>query len=178
MVIDGEGDDQQRPEPEAGHGDADEGEESRQVVDPRIAIDRGDDAERERHQQSDEHRSEGQLDRGRIARRDLFGHVLVGLKRSTEVAANHAAQIVNVLGPKRLVEAERLSHLLHILRPRILARDLQRRISGDQMDEREHEGHDSEGDRNHLQETAEDVLHHVLRAGATFWPCLGERRGL
>ena len=44
--------------------------------------------------------------------------------------------------------------------PRTFTRDGCCRIAGDEMDQREDEREDPEGDRNHLQQAAEDVLQH------------------
>src|SRR5216684_3909247 len=75
---------------------------------------------------------------------------------------------MDVLRPERLVEPEGLPYLLDVLRAGVFARDLYRRIGRDQVDEREDERQDPEGDRNHLKEPPDDVL----GQGAPDPPCL------
>jgi hypothetical protein len=71
-------------------------------------------------------------------------------------------QVGDVLLPERLVEAQRLAHVEHVLRPRAFAGDLHGRIAWDQMDQQEDQRQDPERNRDHLQQPAKDVLSHVL----------------
>src|SRR5207253_6283067 len=72
----------------------------RSVVDPRISIDRGDDAQREGDDESDGHRSERELNCRRITLGNLFAHRFIRLKRAPEIAADHVRDVRDVLDRK------------------------------------------------------------------------------
>jgi len=84
----------------------------------------------------------------------------VRLEGCAEVAADDVRDVVDVLRPERLIESERFAHRRDILGTRPFARDLHGRIARDHVDQRKDERQDPEGNRNHLQEAAKDVLTH------------------
>jgi hypothetical protein len=118
--------------------------------------------EGEGHQQRHEHRAESELHGGWIARGDLLGDALVGAEGPAEVALGQVGDVGDVLLPERLIEPKGLAHGHDVLGARPFAGDLHGRIARDQVDQREDERQNPEGDRDHLQQSADDVLDHSV----------------
>ncbi len=109
--------DHQHAQPERGHGEPGDGDEADDVVDPGVAQQRRDGAERQRHRHGDEHRQDGELEGELEAQPDLVDDGALRPHRFAEIERDEPDHPVAELGGERLIEAKPGALALdHVLR--------------------------------------------------------------
>ena len=128
--------------PEAGgrhtHGAA----EGQGIVGQTVSPFGGDDAHRHADQHSKRDRIDGQNDGGLHTAADIFKHRLVVIEGFAPVARDNSLHIVHILYDDGVVEAHLLSQGFDIFNFGIFAKDLHRRVAGDDADHKKDQRHD------------------------------------
>ena len=159
LEPDREDDDQRQREPEGRHRLPDDGDHQRQPVDPRVAVDGGQHAERNRHHHGQQQRDAAELERDRQAFADQFDHRVLEVERAPEIESHRGAEPVEELRRDRPVEPVLHADLLHVggggLRPGNGRGQVAREVQQHEADDG-HGQHDAERD----QQPAEDVDQH------------------
>jgi hypothetical protein len=140
-------------------------------------------SERDADPGREDHRRDRQLDRRREADEELAQDGLVVDDARAEVAAKDVGQIVQVLLPERVVEAQVFAHRRDALGGRMLAQDRRGGIPGQEMDEGEQDDRQPEQDRDHTEQSSDDEAEHLAgpaspREGMTRIPRTACRRGI
>ena len=107
--LDREQQDEQQTEPEDRHGQADKGNPSRQIVEPRVLAHSGENADRNRDQERQYVRRAHQQQRGRQALPDSVDDALVRDEGVAPVTAHQVADPADVLHRDWIVEAQLLA---------------------------------------------------------------------
>src|SRR5205814_10508580 len=129
------------------------------VVGPAVAANRREDAERERDADGEEERRAREQEGRGQALEDQAERVLLVTQRLAEVAAQGARQEAPVLDGERIVEAEALAELVHVLRLDVHGHEEQDRIARE-AHHREDRGQREEDDERRLAEARQDVGPH------------------
>src|SRR5574341_412304 len=175
VELHGEDQDQHDPEPECGHGLAEQRDDGGDIVDRRVAADRRDDPRRDRERQRDEQCRAGKLERCRHALDHQVEGGLAVAHRLAEVATERTGEETPVLDEERIVESHRLAEAFHVLGRRVRRQEDQRRIAREVEDEEDDEG-DAEQDQEGLEEPPDQENLHVpraRRATASIWGVCG-----
>src|SRR5499433_1185824 len=102
-----ERDEQQDPEPEHRHGEAQERQDPQRVVDERIAaLERRDDTDRDADERGDDRAGHDQDERVREHARDVVAYRIALAERVAEVEFDRAPEIIRVLHRERPVQPE------------------------------------------------------------------------
>jgi len=123
------------------------------------ATHRREDAERDRDRERQEQRGAGQEERGGKPLEHEAHRVLPVTQRIAEIAADRACEEARVLHRHRIIEAEALAELIHVLGLDVHRHEEENRIAGEAdhgEDRREREEHDESG----LGEAGHDVGPH------------------
>ena len=172
----GEQDDQQQAPPEDRHRIAGERHPHRQLVEPRTALDCGEDAGRDAEGDGEDQREGRQFEGGGEQRQEVDDHRSLGRQRHPEIALQDLADVIEVLLPDRLVEAELfLEDLVALRRDPVLTGHRQDGIAGQQPDERERGDGDSDHRRHDQRQLLQDVAEHVGEAGRRQMPAATRR---
>jgi hypothetical protein len=133
--------------------------------DRRVAVRRGDHAERNRHGEGDQHREHGELEAGPHPSADVVEHRLVAADRSPQIALCNVPNPGDVLDVERLIEPELTAQRL--LRGRVLrfAQHGLDRIPWHEVNQQKHpQGHQKQHrDRRH-QPANDEASHSVISA--------------
>src|SRR5262249_56618924 len=151
----GEAKKKKNPEPEEGHGRAQQDADGTDRVEDGVALQRGQDAGRNRHDEREGETGGGQLQCRRQGLGDQRQRRDLVFEGEPEVTANRAAQEAHVLHPQRIVEAEQRAKLPYVLLAS-LERQGQARRDGGEVEEREDDHRDAEQDTQALQQTPRD----------------------
>ena len=116
VELDREDVDENQGQGEIGNREAEHHVSRGTVVHPRVAPDRGDDAERYRDSQGKEHGRGGELEADGEPFAQHLAHGTVEPDRAAQVSLNHVAEPDQVLLVQGLVEMELLAHRLHRIR--------------------------------------------------------------
>ena len=160
--LDGKDEDQDQPDPEGRQGGTERHREIDDLVEHRVAVQRGENPGRDRDQQRDHQRAAGQQQRVRQPREDFVTHRPAVIQRKPEVAAHELTQPAQVLLVKRSVQPERALDPVEITLRDPRNRDAQviDRAAGHEMHEREGQQRRSQEEKRDLEEAARDVPRH------------------
>jgi hypothetical protein len=161
VELDGEDILERQAEHEDRDADAQQRDDRHRPVGPALRMTGGVSAQRDADARREDHRRDGQLDGRREADQELTQDRLVIDDARAEVAAQHVAQVVQVLLPERVVETEVLAHRGDTLRRRMLAQDRGGGIAGEQVDEGEQDDRQSEQDGDDSEQASNDEPHHL-----------------
>ncbi len=147
-----------QPEEEDGRGVDEDPEETAASVDPRVAVAAREKAERHADDDRDDHRVEGQLDRGHPVLDDDVADRSPVRDRRPEVAARDVGQIGAVLVVDRPVVAELVLDLVHDGRRDVAAERGRDRVSRRDPHQQEDERQQDEDHRHDEREARQCVL--------------------
>src|SRR5207245_1458462 len=105
-------------------------------------------------------RRAAELEGFRQALRDRLEYRLARAKRTPEIAADRVLEPDHVLDGQWLIEPVLVAERVERDRVALLAGEDQHRVARRETEQREDDDGDEEGDRDHEQEAAEDVLRH------------------
>jgi len=125
---------QHPPEPEHGHGNAEQRADARRGVERSPMIDCSQEASRDADDARDDHRSNAELDRRRKIRDEFLRYREVIGERATEVAVQHRCEIRSVLNVPWLVQFEFMRQVHHVGVRGPFAQQYLDWISGDEME--------------------------------------------
>ncbi len=125
-----------------------------------VAVVGGQNTERQRHRQRDDHACDRQQDRRRVAADQQLRHRLAEVERAAQIAAHQAAHVGEVLHTQRTIEPELRAQALDVTPLGTLAQHHLYRISGNQMNQREDQGRNEQRDRDRLRQPTEQVRGH------------------
>ena len=168
--IAGKEDDEQEAPPEDGHRIAGQRDAHGDLVEPRAALDGGEDAGRNAEQHRQHHSEQRQFDRGREQRHELFNDGALGGERDAEIALQDAGDIVEILLPDGQVVAELLlEDFVALGRHAVLAGHREDGIAGEQADKGKGCDRDADDGRHDQSKFLEDEAEHmdVPKGGAS-----------
>src|SRR2546426_2857446 len=160
----GEDDDEHDAEPEDRQRLSADGERGTEVVDERVALEGGQDAERQRDEQGHDEAGQRQIDRRGHALEDQAERRRVGVPRCAEVPLDGVARELPVLEPDRLVEPQELPVALELRVAGVLGQEEEHGVAEDVQDD-EGEDRDADDDDDQLDELTGDVATHVREGG-------------
>lgn len=131
---------QQDGEPEAGNGEARDGDEAQPVIHPGIAPQRADDAERHAYQCGDHHRDKRELQCRRQPAKQILRDRAPGINAAAHVAAEDGLHVAQELNVQRLVQTQPRAQLRDGGGGSILAGGKCRRIGRDDVRDDEDRG--------------------------------------
>ena len=164
------------PKPEDRHADPEERAGQGQPGQPRLGPDGGDHARGDADQDGERHGREGQLQRGRDTLDDQPDGGLVEGERGSQIPLQGVAEEAAVLDGERLVQAQVVSQLLHLL-PGGIRR--QQELDGIARVVEEQEDHqaDRQQDAEALQDALEEIAEHTGEHPPPPAPLPGRQRG-
>ena len=162
-------------QPEGRRGDAGERNGARQVVDPGIALHRGQHAQRQAEQQRQQERDGGEFDGGGGVLRDVLDHRALRGDRDAEIAVRQATEKNPVAVPHRQIEAPFVPVSLDDCR--IVGGDVaklgQHRVArhrvGDQEDDQRGQQHHRRGNHKTRGDVAQQAMVSLPGAAHTAW---------
>src|SRR5207249_4923185 len=171
--VEREEDDDQRPEPEARQGQADEAADARSDVDARARADRRQQSERYAEGDRDERGGRGELERRGEALGDLDEDGTSGADRVPSVTVEERAEPIPVLDEERLVEAEVRTQARELLGRERRRRAESRRdgVAGDEPDEQEREERDADEGRDRAEQSLREITTHASRSERSLLIC-------
>ena len=137
------------------------------VVDERVGVGGGEDAERHRDPHGEDQPEQGQLGGGRQPRADLGRHRLAGGERRPHVAARQVAHVADELLRQRLVEAELHPDLLDRLLGGGGPGEVGGRIARQRARQQERDDDDADQARHRQQQA---LQHHAQHGWRPFRP--------
>ncbi len=158
---DREDQDEQDAGEEGRQREANEGERVGDLVEYRIGLGRGIDADGNRDQQRQDLGRPDHVERGRKALEDELIDVHPADERKTPVAVHHGRQPVQVTKIDRIIQAKLGPKCgLHFGRDVRIGRKFGERVAGSQRQHEEQHCRDAEQARNRDQQAAQDILTH------------------
>jgi hypothetical protein len=158
--LDRDDEDQHDPHPEVRRRLAHDGKRHGRHVDHASAVDGGQDAERQREGNGEQERGTGQLEGCRQPLEDERQRGLLMAERRAEIAAQGAAEELDVLQPQRSVEAELTAERSQLVDRCVAGQHGGRGVAG-QAQGGEDESDDAESHEGGVENLAKNVAHHL-----------------
>jgi hypothetical protein len=126
------------------------------VIEHGVSPERGDDAERNSHDDGEHHGDQRELDRGRKTRREIIHDRARRVEAGSHVAAEELPEIAHELDRQGPVEAELVAQRVHLRRRRDLSRDQGHGIGGNHARDHERDGEQAEQRGDEPRQAPED----------------------
>jgi len=142
------------------HRDAGDRDRGRHLVDPGVAEIAGDQAEEQSQRKSDQRSRDRQCHGVADCAHHLRQHRAPGRNGMTEIAVDRFPQPESELDRQRTIEAVGDAHLIGELLRGIGRQDRDQRITGRDVHQQKAHQRDADDDRNHIDDTPEDIDEH------------------
>src|SRR6266511_778731 len=163
--LDGEEELERVPQHEDRDRDPEQRDDRHQAVANALDVSCGQPPERDPQADREDQGRNCQLDRAREANRELADYRPIVDDALAQVTAEELAQVVQILDVERLIQAQVLADLRHPVGRGVLAAQRDRRVAGQQVDERKDDDGQAEQHRDRRQDPTDDVLQHGADIG-------------